>query len=64
MTLGQSIRLHRKELELTQEQLGQEIGIRGATVSEWERDNSSPLWANIEELVNIIGIDFLLDALR
>ena len=42
MSLGESIRERRKSLGLTQEALGEKLGMAPQTVSKWERDESMP----------------------
>lgn len=43
MTFGQTFRSLREELELTQQEAATRIGLtRHMTVSDWERDNSTP----------------------
>lgn len=37
MTIGEVIREKRKELELTQEQVAQRLGISAPAVNKWER---------------------------
>lgn len=40
MTIGEVIREKRKELELTQEQVAQRLGISAPAVNKWERGGS------------------------
>ncbi len=42
MKLGENIRLYRTELGLTQEQLGEMVGVSAQAVSKWESDSSLP----------------------
>ena len=48
MTTGQKIAAKRKELELSQEALGEELGVSRQTVYKWESDSSLP---EIDKLV-------------
>lgn len=42
MTIGQSIRYHRKRLNLTQNQLAQLLDVTPQAVSRWENDTGLP----------------------
>lgn len=42
MTIGESIRYHRKRLNLTQAQLAERIGVTAQAVSKWENDTGLP----------------------
>lgn len=42
MTIGEVIREKRKELELTQEQVAQRLGISAPAVNKWERGSTYP----------------------
>lgn len=42
MTIGQSIRYHRKRLNLTQAQLAQRLNVTAQAVSRWENDTGLP----------------------
>ena len=48
MTTGQKIAAKRKELELSQEALGSELGVSRQTIYKWESDASLP---EIDKLV-------------
>ncbi|CNL94808.1 TPA: helix-turn-helix domain-containing protein [Yersinia enterocolitica] len=49
-TVGQRIRKRRKELRITQETLGNRIGVKGAAVSQWEDDKTAPNGDNLLSL--------------
>jgi transcriptional regulator with XRE-family HTH domain len=42
--VGALIRSHRKELQYTQEFLGELVGVSQATISDWETGKASPSW--------------------
>ena len=42
MTIGQSIRYHRKRLNLTQAQLAEQLNVTAQAVSRWENDTGLP----------------------
>ncbi|MGI6013704.1 MAG: helix-turn-helix domain-containing protein [Oscillospiraceae bacterium] len=62
-TCGEKIKKARESLNLTQEQLGEKIGVTGVTIMRYEKGLRQP---RIEQLCAIadaldIGIDYLLD---
>ena len=72
MTTGQKIAARRKELELSQEALGDKLGVSRQTVYKWESDLSLP---DIDKLVALsrlfqvpvgwlLGERFMLDRLE
>lgn len=54
--IGQNIARHRKEKELTQEDLAKELGISFQAISKWERGNSLPDITLIPDISKILGI--------
>lgn len=56
MTLGQRINQHRKKLGLSQEALGERLGVSRQAVSKWETDAASPDMENLLALARIFGI--------
>lgn len=63
MTLGNNIQKLRKQIGLSQEQLGEQVGVTRQTISNWESEQTSP---NPEQLILLskslnISIDELLD---
>ncbi|MBP5166654.1 MAG: helix-turn-helix transcriptional regulator [Oscillospiraceae bacterium] len=56
MSLGENIRRGRLTLGLTQEALGEKLGVAGQTVSKWERDESLPDAAMLPPLADILGL--------
>ena len=56
MSLGENIRQARKAAGLSQEALGEALGVVSQTVSKWERDESSPDAALLPELANTLGV--------
>ncbi len=63
MSLGENIRERRKARGLTQEALGEALGMAAQTVSKWERDESMPDAALLPGLAEILGcsLDRLFD---
>lgn len=55
-TLGKRIALHRKRLNLTQDQLAEKLGITAQAVSKWENDLSCPDINMLPRLAEIFGI--------
>ena len=56
MTVGQSIQKYRKELGLSQEELGQKLLVSRQTVSLWEKDQTVPTIDNLIRLKEVFGI--------
>ena len=55
-TLGKRIMRHRKQLNLTQDQLAEQLGVTAQAVSKWENDLSCPDIAMLPKLSRIFGI--------
>ena len=55
-TLGKRIMRHRKNLNLTQDQLAEQLGVTAQAVSKWENDLSCPDIAMLPKLSRIFGI--------
>lgn len=53
---GKTIAEKRKELGLTQEELGTMLGISGKAISKWERGLSKPCDEHLAQLVNLLGL--------
>lgn len=62
MTLGERIALARKKAGLSQEQLGDRLGVSRQAVSKWESSQANPDVAYVAELCRICGVscDWLL----
>ena len=56
MNIGQQIAKYRKEKRLTQEQLGEAVGVTGRSVSKWEVGLSSPGVDLIPSIAAALGI--------
>jgi transcriptional regulator with XRE-family HTH domain len=56
-TLGDHIRTRRLELKLLQKQVAEQIGVNGATITNWERNASSPVIRYIPAIVRFLGYD-------
>ena len=61
--LGERIRMHRRRLGYTQEQLAEALGVTVGAVSKWETDSTTPELEMILELADLfqISVDALLD---
>lgn len=56
MTLGQRISRYRKELHISQEELGTRLGVSRQAVSKWETDLSAPDMNNLLALAREFGV--------
>ena len=54
--IGDIIAKKRRELGLTQTELGKMLGISGKAVSKWERGLSNPCREHMEKLVDLLGL--------
>lgn len=63
MTLGEKIRLARKQCGLSQEQFAQKLCVSRSAVAKWETDKGLPDVENLKELSRLlhISVDSLLD---
>ena len=55
--VGNFIAELRKEKGLTQEKLGEQLGVSGKTISKWERGVNAPDIALLNSLSTILGVD-------
>ena len=55
MTLGQRIQALRKEKGLSQEALGEALGVSRQAVSKWEQGRAAPSTANLLALAKLYG---------
>ena len=55
-TFGQRFTRLRKQRNLTQEELGERIGVSGQAVSKWENDASMPDISLLVQLSEILGV--------
>ena len=53
---GKTIAQKRKEIGLTQKELGNILGISGKAVSKWEHGLSKPCDEHLAQLVNLLGL--------
>ena len=62
MTCGERIKMKRKELELTQEELGEKVGLSFGAISKYEKDKISIPADKLMEIANVLGVsvDYLL----
>ncbi len=56
MTVGERIQKYRKELQLSQEELGNQLLVSRQTVSLWEKDQTAPTIDNLMRLKEIFGV--------
>lgn len=56
MTLGEKIQFYRKQKNLSQEQLGEMLFVSRQTVSQWEKDQTTPTIDNLLKLKEIFGV--------
>lgn len=61
MKLGENIRLYRTKLNLTQEMLGEAVGVSAQAVSKWESDSSLPDTALLPQIAAALQVS--VDAL-
>jgi len=54
--LGRAIRQHREKLGGTQEEIGRDAGITGATLSLIERGHANPKWATVRDIAAALGV--------
>jgi phage repressor protein C with HTH and peptisase S24 domain len=54
-TLGSRLYSRRKKLKLTQKELGQKVGVSHVTISQWEKDETSPKGKNLLFLSRVVG---------
>lgn len=62
MSLGERIALARKQAGLSQEQLGDRLGVSRQAVSKWESDQTNPDVAYVAQMCRLLGVssDWLL----
>lgn len=56
MTVGEKIQKYRKDLDLSQEELGQKLLVSRQTISLWEKDQTAPTIDNLIRLREIFGV--------
>ena len=56
MTVGEKIQKYRKDLDLSQEKLGQKLLVSRQTISLWEKDQTVPTIDNLIRLREIFGV--------
>ena len=56
MTLGQRISTYRKQLGISQEALGERLGVSRQAVSKWETDAAAPDMTNLIALAREFGV--------
>ena len=61
-TLGDHIRARRIDLGLLQRQVAEQIEVCNATITNWERNESTPVIRNMPAIIRFLGYDPLLPA--
>ena len=56
MTVGENIQRYRKNLGMSQEELGQELLVSRQTISLWEKDQTTPTIDNLMRLKEVFGV--------
>lgn len=56
LSIGQKIRVLRKSKNISQEELGLEIGVSRQTISKWEANTMNPNTENIKQLCDVFGV--------
>lgn len=56
MTLGENLRLLRREKDLSQEQVAQTLFVTRQTISKWENDQAEPGIDNLKALAELYGV--------
>lgn len=56
-TIGDRIRARRKELRLTQKDLSLKVGVSHVSISQWEKDETSPRGDNLMKLSRALGCE-------
>ena len=61
-TIGDRIKLKRKELGLTQAELGEKLNVTDRAVSKWEQNEGNPDMSIIASLASVLGVslDYLI----
>lgn len=64
MTLGEKIKVARKQCGLSQEQLAEKMAVSRSAVAKWEANNGLPDVENLKALAGLlnVSVDYLLDA--
>ena len=55
MSFGENLQFYRKQKNITQEQLAEQMGVSRQTVSKWEADSSYPEMEKILQLCDMFG---------
>ena len=56
-SLGDHIRARRLDLKLLQKQVAEQIGVNAATITNWERNESTPVVRYVPAIVRFLGYD-------
>ena len=55
MTIGERLKMARKQAGLTQAQLAEKIGVPFQSISQWEHDSRTPNMESLNKLANALG---------
>ena len=58
MNTGENIRKYRYQLEYTQKELAEDMGVAVSTICHWEKNDTEPSVTQAAKLMNILNIDF------
>ena len=59
MNLSKKISKLRKELKLSAEDFGKNLGVTGRMVARWENNTSKPTTENINKIKEVYGVDLM-----
>lgn len=62
--LGETIRLRRKELHMTQRQLAEKADIDQQTISTLENGYKGPRWDTLEMVTEVLGLEIRVERRR
>ena len=57
-TLGEAIKIARKQAGLTQKELGELLGITGVTMGQWETGRRQPRVESLRKIADVLNVDF------
>ena len=60
MTGGDLISMARRRAGLTQQELGERVGCRQATIARWERGDREPSWGDVGAVARLAGCSWML----
>ena len=54
--IGESIRYYRQRNNMTQEELGEKLGLSRVAITSWESNRTKPNSGYVEQMANIFGV--------